>query len=94
MDREGQPVRERVRKVHDLTRCVRPSVLSCLSRGRQERGVGKYYSSRRGDQVTRRGYGYPQITREDKERILGRNFADLMGIDLDAKRAELSPASA
>lgn len=42
----------------------------------------------------RSGYGYPQITREDKERILGRNFADLMGIDIDAKRAELYGAAA
>jgi hypothetical protein len=28
------------------------------------------------------GYGYPQITRRDKELILGGNFARLMGIDL------------
>ncbi len=28
------------------------------------------------------GYGYPQITREDKERILGGNFAELMKVDL------------
>jgi uncharacterized protein len=27
------------------------------------------------------GYGYPQITREDRERILGRNFARLMGVE-------------
>lgn len=38
----------------------------------------------------RDGYGYPQISREDKERILGRNFAELMGIDIDARRAELA----
>jgi predicted TIM-barrel fold metal-dependent hydrolase len=37
----------------------------------------------------RDGYGYPQITREDKERILGRNFAELMGIDIDARREAL-----
>jgi predicted TIM-barrel fold metal-dependent hydrolase len=37
----------------------------------------------------RQGYGYPQITREDKELILGRNFAALMGIDIDEKRREL-----
>jgi hypothetical protein len=37
----------------------------------------------------RDGYGYPQITRDDKERILGRNFAELMGIDIDARRDEL-----
>jgi predicted TIM-barrel fold metal-dependent hydrolase len=42
----------------------------------------------------RSGYGYPQITREDKELILGRNFAELMGIDLDAKRAQLAAAAA
>ena len=42
----------------------------------------------------RRGYGYPQVTREDKELILGRNFARLMGIDLDAKRAELGAHAA
>ena len=38
----------------------------------------------------RDGYGYPQITREDKERILGRNFADVMGIDIDARRGALA----
>jgi hypothetical protein len=42
----------------------------------------------------RSGYGYPQITREDKERILGRNFAELMGIDVDVKRAQLTAAAA
>lgn len=41
----------------------------------------------------RDGYGYPQITREDKELILGRNFAELMGIDIDARRAELAGAA-
>jgi predicted TIM-barrel fold metal-dependent hydrolase len=30
----------------------------------------------------RSGYGYPQITRFDKELILGRNFARLMGVEL------------
>ena len=35
----------------------------------------------------RRWYGYPQITREDKEKILGKNFARIMGVDIeDAKR--------
>lgn len=34
----------------------------------------------------RSGYGYPQITREDKERILGLNFARLLDIDLEAER--------
>jgi hypothetical protein len=38
----------------------------------------------------RDGYGYPQITREDKELILGRNFAELMGIDIDARRGALA----
>lgn len=38
----------------------------------------------------RDGYGYPQITRYDKERILGRNFAELMGIDIDARGRELA----
>ena len=37
----------------------------------------------------RAGYGFPQITHDDKERILGRNFAELMGIDIDARRDEL-----
>jgi predicted TIM-barrel fold metal-dependent hydrolase len=37
----------------------------------------------------RTGYGYPEFTREDKEKILGLNFAQIMGIDLDQKRAEL-----
>jgi hypothetical protein len=40
------------------------------------------------------GYGYPQITREDKEKILGRNFAGLMGIDIDAKQREFEAAAA
>jgi hypothetical protein len=40
----------------------------------------------------RRGYGYPQITHEDKRRILGLNFAEMMGIDVDAKRLELGGA--
>jgi len=42
----------------------------------------------------RRGYGYPQITREDKEKILGRNFARIMGIDIQAKRKQLATAAA
>lgn len=37
----------------------------------------------------RDGYGYPQLTRSDKEKILGLNFARLFGIDVDAKRREL-----
>jgi len=38
----------------------------------------------------RRWYGYPQITREDKEKILGKNFAALMGIDIEAKKKEFA----
>lgn len=38
-------------------------------------------------------YGYPQITRDDRELILGKNFARLMNIDLDKKRTELAIAS-
>ena len=38
----------------------------------------------------RRGYGYPQITREDQENILGLSFARLMGIDVEAKKAEFA----
>ena len=40
----------------------------------------------------RRGYGYPQLTREDKEKILGLNFARIMGVDVEAKRRELAAA--
>jgi predicted TIM-barrel fold metal-dependent hydrolase len=40
----------------------------------------------------RSGYGYPQITREDKEKILGLNFARMMGIDVEAKKRELAAA--
>jgi uncharacterized protein len=36
------------------------------------------------------GYGYPQITRADKEAILGKNFARLMNVDLEAKRRQLA----
>jgi len=39
----------------------------------------------------RSGYGYPQLTAGDREeRILGRNFAVLMGIDVDARRDTLA----
>jgi predicted TIM-barrel fold metal-dependent hydrolase len=38
----------------------------------------------------RSGYGYPQITRADKEKILGLNFAKLMGVDVAAKKRELA----
>ena len=37
----------------------------------------------------RSGYGYPQITRRDKELILGENFARLTGVDIEAKKREL-----
>jgi hypothetical protein len=33
----------------------------------------------------RAGYGYPQITHEDKKKILGENFARLMGVTLPAE---------
>lgn len=35
------------------------------------------------------GYGYPQITRDDKRKILGENFARVMGVDIEAKKREL-----
>ena len=38
----------------------------------------------------RRGYGYPDLTPHDRELILGRNFARLMGVDIEAKRTELA----
>jgi uncharacterized protein len=44
----------------------------------------------------RDGYGYPQITRADKEAILGGNFARMLGIDLPAavaKADELAPVA-
>jgi predicted TIM-barrel fold metal-dependent hydrolase len=37
----------------------------------------------------RDGYGYPQITPEDRALILGGNFARIMGVDVDAKLREL-----
>ena len=37
----------------------------------------------------REGYGYPEITREDRENILGKNFARLMGVDIEDKKREL-----
>lgn len=36
------------------------------------------------------GWGYPQITREDKKAILGGNMARLLGIDIDSKVKELA----
>ena len=37
----------------------------------------------------REGFGYPEITRHDRENILGLNFARLMGVDVEAKKREL-----
>jgi len=34
-------------------------------------------------------YGYPELTRKTKERIFGINFAEGLGIDLEAKKREL-----
>lgn len=41
----------------------------------------------------RDGYGYPQLTDEDKARILGLNFAKLMGVDVEAKMHQLYAAA-
>lgn len=38
----------------------------------------------------REGQGYPQLSEDDRERILGRNFAELIGIDIDARREALA----
>jgi predicted TIM-barrel fold metal-dependent hydrolase len=40
----------------------------------------------------RDGFGFPQITRRDRENILGLTFSRLMGIDVEAKKAELAGA--
>jgi hypothetical protein len=32
------------------------------------------------------GYGYPQITIDDKRKILGENFARIMGVDIEAEK--------
>jgi len=44
----------------------------------------------------RSGFGYPQITLEDKRKILGLNMAKLFGVDIEAKKRELglTPAEA
>jgi predicted TIM-barrel fold metal-dependent hydrolase len=39
-------------------------------------------------------YGYPEITRETKERVFGVNFAEGLGLDLQAKKRELGLAHA
>ncbi|HWK43696.1 MAG TPA: amidohydrolase family protein [Stellaceae bacterium] len=41
-------------------------------------------------QDLRVGYGYPQITMDDKRKILGENFAQLMGVDIEQKKRELA----
>ena len=38
----------------------------------------------------RDGFGFPQITRRDRENILGLTFARLMGIDVETKQRELA----
>jgi predicted TIM-barrel fold metal-dependent hydrolase len=38
----------------------------------------------------RQGYGYPQMTQEDKAMILGLNLARLLGIDVEKKKTELA----
>lgn len=38
-------------------------------------------------------YGFPEFTEEDKRKVLGLNFAKLMGVDVEAKQAELSASS-
>ncbi|MFJ9033419.1 amidohydrolase family protein [Streptomyces sp. NPDC102274] len=38
------------------------------------------------------GWGYPQITREDKRMILGGNMAGLLGIDVPGKLEQLDKA--
>ncbi|MDB5873349.1 MAG: amidohydrolase, partial [Ramlibacter sp.] len=40
----------------------------------------------------REGYGYPQITAQDKRAILGTNFARLMGVDIEAKKKQFAEA--
>jgi hypothetical protein len=37
----------------------------------------------------RNGFGYPQITLEDKRKILGLNMAKLFDVDVEAKIKEL-----
>jgi len=41
----------------------------------------------------RSGYGYPQITREDKRKILGLNFARMMGVEVPAAPVAPSPVA-
>lgn len=41
------------------------------------------------DEELQERYGYPQITIEDKRKILGENQARLFGVDIEAKKGEL-----
>jgi uncharacterized protein len=41
----------------------------------------------------RDGYAFPQVTQEDKENILGLNFARMFGIDVEEKKRELAGAT-
>lgn len=36
------------------------------------------------------GYGFPELTREDKRNILGRNQARILGLDIDALSAQIA----
>jgi hypothetical protein len=38
-------------------------------------------------------YGYPELSRDIKEKVFGLNFANGLGIDLAGKRAELGLAA-
>lgn len=40
----------------------------------------------------REGWGYPQFTQEDKDNILGLNFARMFGVDVESKKRELADA--
>jgi uncharacterized protein len=42
----------------------------------------------------RSDYGYPQITETDKRKILGENFAKMMGIDIEAKKRAFAAKAA
>jgi predicted TIM-barrel fold metal-dependent hydrolase len=42
----------------------------------------------------RKGYGYPEITREDREKMLGLNLARLFDIDIETKKIELAAPAA
>lgn len=40
------------------------------------------------------GYGFPEITRQDKENILGLNMAKLLNVDVEAKKREIAALDA